>query len=100
MPYKTVSELRRLGEMDFIDARCQDYLQIAAATKHTKPRTAVEALNGMFRYYEAALKMQGLLSPIRVQHSISTEDLQEELAEIEEKLEDLVVEGEVVGGDQ
>jgi len=81
------AHLRRAEEVEFVEARITDYLEIFELSK-AKGRlsVAVQALDGMHRYLETLLKLQGVAAPDQVQHTISIGDLQKQLKTIEGEL--------------
>lgn len=98
----TPDELARLEEIEFLEGVIGQYMAVYEQTKASKPRTAIEALNGMHRYVDSLHKLKGVHPPLQIEHRvISISDLEAELLKIQAELDGLdgldIEDAEIVG---
>jgi len=86
LSHLTPNELARLEELDYIEGVLEQYMKIADDTEQSKPRTAIEALNGAHRYLQSLIEMKAINPPKEVHHRITIEDLKQELLKIESEI--------------
>lgn len=76
----------RLEKRDYIDNRLSMYDKIARDNIETKPRTAIEALNGAYKYLELLVRLEGIEAPVRHQISVTTSLIESEIQTLEAKM--------------
>jgi hypothetical protein len=76
----------RLEKREFIDNRLKMYDEIAQAHITSHPRTAIEALNGAYKYLELLVRLEGIEAPVRHQISVTTSLIETEIQTLEAKI--------------
>lgn len=76
----------RLEKREYIDDRLALYDQIAKDNVAKHPRTAIEALNGAFKYLELLVRLEGIEAPTRHQLEITMEQVEAKINSLEASL--------------
>lgn len=77
----------RLEKREYIDDRLALYDRIARANMEDHPRTAIEALNGAYKYLELLIRIEGLEAPQRHSLEITMQDVDRKIQVLEGKLQ-------------